>query len=104
MSMPKRLLGRSRTCPLQATTSYSGPRYLLMVLALVGDSTMTRFFFFRAGTGNSSWSGGGPVPASVPGLEGSPGAVVARFLNRLLLWTGAVRPGGVVPNLEGAVN
>src|SRR3954447_7111406 len=54
MSMPKRLLGKSRTWPLQATTSYSGPRYLLIVLALVGDSTMTRFFFFRVATGGSS--------------------------------------------------
>src|SRR5947209_5972998 len=48
MSMPKRLLGKSRTWPLLATTSKSGPRYLLMVLALAGDSTITRFFFFRA--------------------------------------------------------
>src|SRR5437588_13086016 len=51
MSMPKRLLGRSRTCPLLATTSKSGPRYLLIVLALAGDSTITRCFFFRAATG-----------------------------------------------------
>src|SRR5205823_10645719 len=50
MSMPKRLLGRSRTWPRQATTSKSGPRYLLMVLALAGDSTITRLFFFRAAT------------------------------------------------------
>src|SRR5262245_37428636 len=58
MSMPNLLRGRSRTWPLQATTSKSGPRYLLIVLALAGDSTMTRFFFFRAGTGGSSsmWS------------------------------------------------
>src|SRR5947209_20276433 len=51
MSMPKRLLGRSRTCPLLARTSKSGPRYLLIVRALAGDSTMTRdFFFFRVAT------------------------------------------------------
>src|SRR5207244_13177326 len=52
MSMPKRLLGKSRTCPLLATTSKSGPRYLLMVLALAGDSTITRFFFFLVATSN----------------------------------------------------
>src|SRR5581483_11788869 len=51
--MPKRLLGRSRTWPLLATTSYSGPRYLLIVLALAGDSTITRCFFFRAGTAST---------------------------------------------------
>src|SRR4051812_33563241 len=44
--MPKRLLGRSRTSPLLATTSYPGPRYLLMVFALAGDSTITKLRFF----------------------------------------------------------
>src|SRR5947209_2427922 len=52
--MPKRLLGKSRTWPLLAVTSKSAPRYLLIVLALAGDSTMTRFFFFRAATLGSS--------------------------------------------------
>src|SRR5262245_50487964 len=42
--MPNFFMGRSRTCPLLAVTSKSGPRYLPMVLALAGDSTMTRFF------------------------------------------------------------
>src|SRR5438876_1104464 len=46
--MPKRWCGKSRTCPLLAATSKSGPKDLLMVLALAGESTMTRFFFFRA--------------------------------------------------------
>src|ERR1700757_1824669 len=50
MSMPKRFCGRSRTWPLLAATSKSGPRYLLIVLALAGDSTITRFFFFRVAT------------------------------------------------------
>src|SRR6188474_986207 len=36
-------LGRSRTWPMEATTRKSRPRYLLMVFALAGDSTMTRF-------------------------------------------------------------
>jgi hypothetical protein len=35
---------RSRTWPMEAFTWKSRPRYLLMVLALAGDSTMTRFF------------------------------------------------------------
>src|SRR5580692_8664393 len=33
---------RSRTCPYEASTSKSLPRYFLMVFALAGDSTMTR--------------------------------------------------------------
>src|SRR4051812_31973969 len=37
-----RRLGRSRTWPTLAFTTKAEPRYLLMVLALVGDSTMTR--------------------------------------------------------------
>jgi hypothetical protein len=36
-------LGRSRTCPIEAFTVKSLPRYLLIVFALAGDSTMTRF-------------------------------------------------------------
>src|SRR5882757_9005415 len=33
---------RSRTCPYDASTSKSVPRYFLIVFALAGDSTMTR--------------------------------------------------------------
>src|SRR3954469_165995 len=44
MSTPSLLLGRSRTCPLEARTSNPGPRYFPMVRALAGDSTITRFF------------------------------------------------------------
>src|SRR4029450_627341 len=36
-------LGRSRTWPMDAFTWKSRPRYLLIVFALAGDSTMTRF-------------------------------------------------------------
>src|SRR5688572_9652995 len=36
-------LGRSRTWPIEAFTWKSLPRYLLIVFALAGDSTMTRF-------------------------------------------------------------
>src|SRR6185437_6934594 len=42
MSTPKSRLGRSMMCPIEATTLKSGPRYLLMVFAFPGDSTMTR--------------------------------------------------------------
>src|SRR5690606_303039 len=41
-STPSLLLGRSRTCPIDAMTLKSRPRYLLMVFALAGDSTTTR--------------------------------------------------------------
>src|SRR5439155_12605198 len=49
-STPIPLEGRSRTCPIDAFTTKSSPRYLLIVLALAGDSTMTRDFlpFFLA--------------------------------------------------------
>src|SRR5437660_11897405 len=70
MSMAKRLLGKSRTCPLLAATSKSGPRYLLIVRALAGDSTMTRdFFFFRAATLGSSLGSSAVRP---PGPTGGP--------------------------------
>src|SRR6185436_18797 len=41
------LAGRSRTWPNEARTSYPGPRYLLIVLALAGDSTTTIFIEFQ---------------------------------------------------------
>src|SRR6185312_5360346 len=37
-------LGRSLTWPREALTTKSLPRYLPMVFAFAGDSTMTRFF------------------------------------------------------------
>src|SRR6476620_3552511 len=40
---------RSRTWPYEARTVKSGPRYLLIVLALAGDSTMRRFLAMGAG-------------------------------------------------------
>ncbi len=42
-STPSVFLGRSRTCPMEAFTVKSFPRYLLIVFALAGDSTITRF-------------------------------------------------------------
>src|SRR5437899_9277613 len=43
-STPSVFLGRSRTWPMEAFTWKSRPRYLLIVLAFAGDSTITRFF------------------------------------------------------------
>src|SRR5258707_15317149 len=45
------LAGRSRTWPNEARTSYEEPRYLLIVLAFAGDSTMTIFMSFQWLTG-----------------------------------------------------
>src|SRR5580692_7030600 len=42
MSTPSFFCGRSRTCPTVALTRYPRPRYLPIVLALAGDSTITR--------------------------------------------------------------
>src|SRR5206468_3624943 len=41
---PSLLFGKSRMCPIDATTLKSRPRYLLMVLAFAGDSTTTSAF------------------------------------------------------------
>src|SRR5690349_15855234 len=38
---PSLFLGRSRTCPIDAITLKSRPRYFLIVFAFVGDSAMT---------------------------------------------------------------
>ena len=40
-ALPEPLVGRSRICPTLDFTMKSLPRYLLIVLALAGDSTMT---------------------------------------------------------------
>src|ERR1019366_3878180 len=40
-STPSSFLGRSMTCPMDAFTRKSDPRYLLIVFALAGDSTIT---------------------------------------------------------------
>src|SRR6266436_5388683 len=42
-STPRPFEGRSLICPIEAITTKSLPRYLLIVFALAGDSTMTRF-------------------------------------------------------------
>src|SRR6267143_608432 len=42
MSTPSVLLGRSLTCPSEASTVKPLPRYFWMVFALAGDSTMTK--------------------------------------------------------------
>src|SRR5437870_757060 len=43
-STPRPFDGRSLICPIEAFTMKSLPRYLLIVFALAGDSTTTRFF------------------------------------------------------------
>src|ERR1700704_4311931 len=43
-STPRPFEGRSLMCPIEAITMKSLPRYLLIVFALAGDSTITRFF------------------------------------------------------------
>src|SRR5215467_16076767 len=42
MSTPRVLLGRSLTCPSEASTLKPLPRYFWIVFALAGDSTMTK--------------------------------------------------------------
>jgi len=44
MSTPNVLLGKSLTCPSEASTTKPFPRYFWMVFALAGDSTMTKPF------------------------------------------------------------
>ncbi|MNV26469.1 hypothetical protein D3C71_1175900 [compost metagenome] len=41
LALAEPLVGRSRIWPILDFTTYSLPKYLLMVLALAGDSTMT---------------------------------------------------------------
>ena len=41
------LLGRFFICPTDASTKYSFPKYLLIVLAFAGDSTIMRDFSMR---------------------------------------------------------
>ncbi len=43
---PSLLFGKSIMCPIEDLISYSFPKNLPMVRALVGDSTITRFFIF----------------------------------------------------------
>src|SRR5712691_7587185 len=43
-STPSSRVGRSRRCPTVAFTSYPAPRYLPIVFAFVGDSTITNAF------------------------------------------------------------
>src|SRR2546425_12180672 len=47
-STPKPFAGRSFMCPIEAFTMKSLPRYLLIVFALAGDSTTTRFFAIKS--------------------------------------------------------
>ena len=42
--LPLPLVGKSRICPTLDLTTNSAPKYLLIVLAFAGDSTMTNDF------------------------------------------------------------
>src|SRR6476646_7513951 len=57
MSMPSFFSGRSMMWPTVARTRYPRPRYLPIVLALAGDSTITSEVVPAAGGGPSSSSG-----------------------------------------------
>ena len=48
-------VGRSRICPTLDLTIKSGPRYLLMVFALAGDSTMTSDLPIDSFTAHPVW-------------------------------------------------
>src|SRR6266480_3865622 len=82
-STPSLRCGRSRRCPTVALTVYPEPRYLPIVLALVGDSTMTSapFPFPLSAAGALGFRGrrlgatatAVAVPPSSPGLR--PGSV-----------------------------
>src|SRR5213593_2311055 len=48
--IPRSRLGRSRTWPTDALTSYLAPRMREIVLALAGDSTTTRLLLFLVAT------------------------------------------------------
>src|SRR4249919_2146144 len=58
---------RSRTWPYEARTVKSLPRYLLIVLALAGDSTMRRFLAM----GEVGGKGGAERPTPGPGATGA---------------------------------
>src|SRR3954447_21905552 len=57
------LAGRYRTRPKEARTSYEAPKYLLIVLAFAGDSTMTIFMSFQWLTGKIKARFAGFAPA-----------------------------------------
>ena len=48
-TLPNALVGRSRTCPTLDFTTKSLPRYLFIVFALAGDSTITNDFAIGEG-------------------------------------------------------
>src|ERR1700685_3730722 len=81
MSTPSFFCGRSRTCPTVALTRYPRPRYLPIVFALAGDSTMTSDVV-------PGW-GGGPASMGGTARERRLGA------DRAVLATG-VLAGGVL--------
>src|ERR1700730_11469654 len=61
-STPRPFEGRSLICPIEAITMMTLPRYLLIVFAFAGESTMTKFFAIsvqvRSRTDECSMTGG----------------------------------------------
>src|SRR4029079_1351960 len=68
--------GRSRTCPTLASTRYLLPRKRESVLALAGDSTMTRGFAIEAPL-PYHWCPDGPVSSA-----GQPRDAAGHFVQR----------------------
>ena len=70
-STPSSRLGRSRKCPIVALTVKPLPRYLPIVFALVGDSTMTSAPPFIGAASVSSLSAVGRVSSATFFLRGA---------------------------------
>src|SRR5436190_5822936 len=70
-STPSSRFGRSRKCPTVALTVYPRPRYFAIVLALVGDSTMTSAPPFAGAASVSSVSAVGRVSSATCFFRGA---------------------------------
>src|SRR5690606_24464022 len=99
---------RSRTWPYEARTVKSLPRYLLIVLALAGDSTMRRFLAMgqqlpvqgwgRAVNGRPGWRLDGNARGGATGAGGTPYYLVeACGTGRCQVFTPCRRSGGSGP-------
>src|SRR3954465_4236399 len=82
-STPSSRVGRSRRWPMVALTSYPEPRYLPMVLALVGDSTITSAGPRPRPAGPAPLAAGPPALALATfALRGAAGAFLGVFTGR----------------------
>src|SRR5688572_7249166 len=95
--MPSCFSGRSRTWPTVARTRYARPRYLPMVFAFAGDSTITSEVLPGSDGPSSSYvNGARPRPFAAPLAAARPGdfaAVLAAdffavdFLREVAMWS-----------------